>query len=194
MKNYISIGITGGIGSGKSFVCQIIESMGYPVFYSDTEAKKIIQNHPTAVQGITKLFGSKAYLNGELNSKFIAKKIFTSPELRKSMNELIHPLVRSSFEEWASHQNSNLIFNEAAILFETGSYKNFDKTILVTAPLPLKLSRICKRDKLSLEEVNDRMSSQWTDEEKLPLTDFVINNDEIEPLEEQISHIIEELI
>jgi dephospho-CoA kinase len=193
MRKYISVGITGGIGSGKSFICQIIDTMGYPVFYADNQAKKILSSNLQAVEAISELFGEKAYLNGELNRSFLAESIFNNPEQREKMNTIVHPLVRKAYEHWADSRDSSLVFNEAAILFETGSYKNFDKIILVTAPEKLRINRIQKRDEASTQEIKVRMNAQWSDEKKIPLADIIIINDEVSQLLPQIVKAIEQL-
>lgn len=194
MKKYISVGITGGIGSGKTFVCEILEAMGYPVFYSDQVAKEIISSSSEAIAQIKNLFGENAYKGDELNRAYLAELIFNDPSLREKMNAIVHPLVRQAFEEWAGHQNSKLVFNEAAILFETGSYQNFDFTILVTAPKQLRIQRVQKRDDLSKEEIEKRMSAQWSDDKKRELANFVINNDEQEMLLPQINEILTSIL
>jgi dephospho-CoA kinase len=193
MNNYISVGITGGIGSGKSYICQTLEAMGYPVFYSDEQAKDIISNNPEAIAAITEIFGDEAYLNGKLNKIYLAEKIFGDPSLREKMNAVVHPLVRQHFLVWASKTHSPIVFNEAAILFETGAYKNFDFVILVFSPEDLRLKRVMRRDGVSKEEVKARINAQWPDDKKIPLASFTINNDEKEPLLPQIVEIINQL-
>lgn len=190
MDKFITIGITGGIGSGKSYVCGIIEAMGYPVFYSDFEAKNTLVSNNELIKEIKLLFGSEAYINSNLNKSFIAKRIFQDPDLRSKMNQLVHPKVRNAFKDFCKQSNSELCFNEAAILFETGSYKNFNKNVLITAPIELKIARIKKRDQLSIDEIQNRINSQWPDDKKIPLADFVINNDEKKPLLAQIVSMI----
>lgn len=194
-KNCISmikVGITGGIGSGKSYVCRIIESMGYPVYYSDLESKVIMDNDPEIRLKLISLLGTEAYINNRLNRKFLADQLFKSDEIRKKVNAIVHPKVRAYFDDWCTSQYCDIVFNEAAILFETQSYKQFNKTILVSAPEIVKIERIIMRDQLSLEEIKQRMSKQWTDEQKTPLADFVINNDG-SPLLSQIEDIIQEI-
>jgi dephospho-CoA kinase len=188
------IGLTGGIGSGKSFIAQIIEHMGYPVYYSDARAKELTKSNPSIKTGLISLFGEEVYEGNKLNAKLIASKIFHNDELRKKVNELIHPIVRADFENWALNQNSELVFNEAAILFETGSYRNFDATILVCAPTDLKIERVMKRENCSKEEVMARMSKQWSDEDKMKLTDYSILNDNQTPILIQLEEIINNLL
>ncbi|MBU2019532.1 MAG: dephospho-CoA kinase [Bacteroidetes bacterium] len=169
------IGITGGIGSGKSIVSKILIASNYTVFNSDEEAKKIIAHNTKVQQEIVGLFGAESFLHGSYNRKFIGEKIFQSPELKEQLNEIVHPVVRNEFEKKASVLP--VIFNEAAIFFETGTYKSFDKMILVTAPKEIRIQRIMKRDHLTLPEIELRMGSQWLDEQKRALTDFELIND-----------------
>lgn len=190
----LKIGVTGGIGSGKSVVCKALEALGYAVFYSDIEAKKLMHQSATAKLGLQNILGEAVYKNGELNKAFIATTIFTNPELKKQVNDLIHPLVRSAFTSWASAQNNTLVFNEAAILFETGSYKQFDATLLVTADRETRIKRVMARDHISKEEVETRMKNQWEDEKKIPLADFVIYNDDKKLILPQLITIIETLL
>jgi len=169
--------------------------MGYPIFYSDNFAKELLISNQEVQKKITEIIGEKAYLiDGFPNKKFIADSIFENPQLLIEMNAIIHPKVREGFTEWAKNQSSPLVFNEAAILFESGSYKNFDKTILVTAPLKLRIERIKKRDAISEAEILKRMENQWDDKKKIPLADFVIENAEDKMLLPQISKIVDEIL
>lgn len=187
----LKIGITGGIGSGKSYVCGIFEKMGYPVFYSDQESKRLTLTNETIRKGLTALLGEEIYVNGELNRDFLATKIFSDDSIRKQVNEIIHPVVRAEFQEWAKQQNTPIVFNEAAILIETGAYKTLDYTVLVTADQEVRIRRTMKRDNTSRESVLARMSKQMEDEEKIKIADFVIYNDEQQPLLAQLEEIVE---
>jgi dephospho-CoA kinase len=187
------IGITGGIGSGKSFIATIIERMGYPVYYSDVRSKELTNAHPVIRQGLIDFVGENVYFGGELDKKVLASAIFSNDELRMKVNQLIHPIVRQDFEDWAKAQTSDLIFNEAAILFETGAYRNFDATILIYAPEELRLKRVLKRDIITKEEVIARMKNQMSDEEKLKMTSYSILNDGEIPVLKQLEEVIESL-
>jgi dephospho-CoA kinase len=187
------IGITGGIGSGKSFVANIIEKMGYPVYYSDVRSKELTNIHPIIRQGLIDLVGENVYFEGELDKKILASAIFLNEEMRLKVNQLIHPIVRQDFEDWAKAQTSDLIFNEAAILFETGAYRNFDATVLIYAPIELRLKRVLKRDIITKEEVLARINNQMSDEEKLKMTPYSILNDGESPLLKQIEEVIEKI-
>lgn len=187
------IGITGGIGSGKSFIANIIEKIGYPVYYSDLRSKELTNSHSIIQQGLIDLVGENVYFSGELDKKVLATAIFSNDEIRLKVNQLIHPIVRQDFEDWTKAQTSDLIFNEAAILFETGAYRNFDATILVYAPEELRLKRVLKRDIITKEEVLARVNYQMSDEEKLKMTPYSVLNDGKSPILIQIETILEEI-
>lgn len=192
--SFLKIGVTGGIGSGKTYICNIIQGLGYPVFFSDIEAKFIMQTDPEVVDNIKKLFGENTYSYGELNRAHIAERAFQNPSLLAELNNIVHPAVRRKFQEFAENQcDKKLVFNEAAILFETGAYKNFDFNILVSAPKALKIERIMARDSISNEDVMIRMKNQWEDEQKIPLADFIIYNDEKSDSEAQVKRILKEI-
>ena len=135
------IGIAGGIGSGKSIVAKILETMNYPVYYSDERSKELVDTDLEVKEQFIKLIGTEVYQNGKLNRPFLAKQLFSNDDLRFKINEIIHPKVRNAFNLWSEKQTTSLVFNEAAILFETGGYKSLDCTILVTAPIELKIQR-----------------------------------------------------
>lgn len=187
------IGITGGIGSGKSYVSDIIKSMGFPVYHSDENAKSLMESNPLIKEGVLLLFGDSIYEKGELNKKKLAELIFESPELREKVNAIVHPIVRSDFAQWASNQSQGIVFNEAAILFETGAHTNFDATILVIAPEAIRIDRVMKRDNCTWEEVLVRMAAQWSDEQKSSLANFQINNDSVSPLLIQVEKVLEKI-
>ena len=188
------IGITGGIGAGKSLVAEIIKAMGYPVYNSDERAKELTESNPKIKEGLIHLFGEEIYQNDTLNKFALAQAIFSDDSQREKVNALIHPIVREDFNLWALVQNNSLVFNESAILFETGSYKNFDAIILVFAPIELRIQRIMKRDNCSENEVLKRMNSQFSDEEKYQLTEFRVLNDGQTPLLAQVEKIILNLL
>ena len=185
------IAITGGIGSGKSTVCKVFEQLGFPVFYSDVEAKNILTENNLVKSQIIELLGEEAYQNNELNRSYISGKIFNNFSLKEKMNSIVHPAVRLAFENWATTQKSRIVFNEAAILFEMGAYKNFDSTILVTSPASLKIKRIIARDNCTEQEARLRIQNQWADDKKIKLADYILNNNEKEPLLQQILDLAE---
>lgn len=191
----LKVGITGGIGSGKTVVCRILESMGYPVFYADLEAKTIMSSHHDVRRFLIERVGEEAYVNGELNRAFLAKRFFSDPELLAEVNKLVHPLVRKSFVDFAkNNETSKLVFNEAAILFETGAFKQFDAIVLVTANEQTRIRRVIHRDGIGESEVIKRMSSQWSDEDKRALTEFEIDNNEDSHLLAQVEQVVVRLL
>lgn len=174
----IKVGITGGIGSGKSTVCKIFELLNIPVFDADTVAKQILNSNFKIKTGLIHIFGEGIYLDDEtIDRKKLAKIIFNDDIQLEKMNRLVHPAVREEFNTWVKKQNSEYIIHEAAILFESDFYKMMDYTILITAPKKQKIERVIKRDGIPKDLVLERMSRQWTDEEKRKLTRFEIKND-----------------
>ena len=188
----LRIGLSGGIGSGKSTVAGILAKMGYPVFYSDQEAKRLYDENPLLQKQLVALFGPAIYRDGQINKAFLAQQLFSNAELKAQVTALVHPLVRKAFEVWAQQQASDLVFNEAAILFETGAYKDFDATVLVMAPIETRIERVQKRDLISREAVLQRIANQWPDSKKMNLTTFIITNDG-QPLLQQIEDVISKL-
>ena len=188
----LQIGLSGGIGSGKSTIAMVLEKMGYPVFYSDQVAKRLYDEHPMLQKQLVDLLGPEVYRDGQLNKQFLSEQLFSNAELKAQVSALVHPIVRSTFENWAQQQTSDLVFNEAAILFETGAYLQFAATILVMAPLETRIERVQKRDSISREEVLKRIANQWTDSQKMALTPYHIVNDG-RPLLIQLEQLIAEL-
>lgn len=176
----LKIGITGGIGSGKTTVCRIFEVLGIPVFYADKEAKSLMNTDEILVEGVKETFGQESYsAKGELNRKYLADIVFADDEELKKLNELVHPAVFRAFDAWIKkQQKAPYVIKEAALLFESGSYKVCDYSILVTSPLELKIQRVMQRDAVSREMVLARMSKQLSEEQKQPMADFILKNDE----------------
>lgn len=187
------IGLTGGIGSGKTSIAQIIAAMSYPVYHSDQRAKFLSDENPAIRNGLFDLFGDEAYIDGTLNRVFVSERIFSKPDLRLKVNEIIHPIVRKDFDDWAAEQTSSLIFNEAAILFETGAYQQFDAVLLVCAPEAVRIQRVMLRDHCSKASVEERIQSQWTDAQKRSLTKYCVENDGRQPILIQLEKILKEL-
>jgi dephospho-CoA kinase len=176
----LSVGISGGIGSGKTLVCTIFQILGVSIYNSDLKAKKIMETNQQVKKEIIKLLGEESYLNNlTLNRKYIAKKVFNQKELLFKLNDIVHPAVRQDAEIWSENlpKDSGYYLRESAILFETGIYKQLNLNILVIAPEKLRMQRIKNRDGLSDEDITLRIKNQWDDEQKLKLTDFVIIND-----------------
>lgn len=175
------VGITGGIGSGKTTVCQVFEVLGIPVFYADVEAKDIMIKDALLIDGIKTTFGQESYFSdGQLNNKHIASIVFNNEAELSKLNALVHPAVFRAFDTWEEtiSKNAPYTLKEAALLFESGSYKMCDTTILVTAPLEIKLQRVMQRDHVSAEQVKARMNKQLSDEEKIKMSNHFVINDE----------------
>jgi len=189
----LKIGITGGIGSGKSTVCQLFRLHGIPVFDADTEAKKLNDTSPTIRKKLTQLFGNDLYENNRLNRQKLASLIFTNTENLRKVNAIIHPEVATHFKKWASEQkNAPFVIIETAILFEAKFNKLVDKTITVYASEKTRIERIAKRDSVSVAQIKARMHSQLSEEEKIRLANFVVINDNRESLVAQVEAIVSE--
>lgn len=190
----IKIGVTGGIGSGKTTICKIIESLGYPVYYADDRAKWIMNNDSICREKITAEFGGKSYHNNLLNREYLAKTIFSDSEKVNALNSIVHPLVALDFEKWVNNQSSKIIFKEAALMFETNSWKSLDKIILVSAPLDDRIERVLKRDThRDRNQILDIISKQMPEEEKLKKADFIIENTDFEKIKDQILNVLLQL-
>lgn len=189
----IIVGITGGIGSGKSTVARILEHMGFPVFYSDKEAATLMDVDPEIREFLRRLTGEEMHINQRLDRKKLAARLFTNKEWLDQVNAFVHPLVRKKFEEWASKQHAKVLFNEAAILIETGSHDRFDQLVLVTAPAETRIERAMLRDQSTRDEVLNRMANQWSDERKIPFADVIIRNDG-SPILCQIERLVDYLL
>lgn len=193
----IKIGITGGIGSGKSTVCKVFETFGIPIFYADTVAKEIMVSDPILIAGIKNAFGTKSYNSeGKLNNQHIAGIVFNNSTELAKLNKLVHPAVFRAFDEWLAGvpEYTRYIIKEAALLFESGSYKMCDKSILVTAPLEVKLQRVMERDGTSEAQVQARIDKQMSDEEKVKMADFLIKNDESQSVILQVMELHHQIL
>jgi dephospho-CoA kinase len=176
----LKVGVTGGIGSGKTTVCKVFELLGIPVFYADDVAKSIMHTDQVLKTAILNTFGERAYTKeGTLNRSYISSLVFNSkPELEK-LNSLVHPAVFRAFDNWLLQQkDAPYVIKEAALLFESDSYKMCDESILVIAPTETKISRVKLRDGISDEDVKLRMIRQFSDEVKIKFADHILNNDE----------------
>lgn len=176
----LQVGITGGIGSGKSIVCKIFQILGVPVYDADTRAKWLSGNHPVIKQQITDYFGEEAFLNDNLNRQFLAKEVFGNTEKLEKLNSFIHPRVADDYKNWVeAHKSHSYVLKEAALLFESGSYKQLHKIICVSAPEELRIKRVLTRDpQRSTEEIRNIISKQLPEDEKREKSDFLIKNDE----------------
>ena len=187
------IGLTGGIGSGKSTVAQMFADLGVPVYITDDEAKKIT-NTSSTLKIIEAQFGVSVIEKGKLNRVAMAKIVFGDSEKLKQLNQIIHPLVADHFEKWLlENSKARFVIKETAILFETNNHLTCDFVITVTAPEAVRIARVKQRDKSSEDEIRDRMNHQWTDEQRLALSDFVIVNLDLESTTVQVKRIFKQL-
>lgn len=172
------VGLTGGIGSGKTLICSIFEKLQVPVYYADTEAKRLMNSDPGLKKQILELFGEQAYMEGQLNRKYLAELLFGDAVLLAKTNALVHPVVREDFKSW-SHRQKDVpyVMEEAAILFESDAYKELDRTVLVYAPEELRIRRVMERDGCDRESVLKRMKHQLSEEKKKELADHILIND-----------------
>jgi len=187
------IGITGGIGSGKTIVARVFESLGIPVYNSDVRSKSLLNTNEKLKQQLINQFGPKIYSGSGIDRTYFASLIFNDKNLLALSNKGIHPFVKQDFEAWVRKQTSPYVIKESAILFETGIYKQLDKTILVTAPEALRIARVMTREKIVRKVVQERIDNQWKDARKAALADFVIKNDEQQLVLPQVLKIHSEL-
>ena len=183
----LKVGITGGIGSGKTTVCRIFATLGWPVFEADMEARKLMDTHYAIQKKLKAWFGTDIYLpSRDLNRKKLAEIIFNDENWLKKVNELVHPLVRQRFTDWCASQHATHIIHEAAILFESGFYTMMDKTVLVVASEEDRIKRIARRDGIITEDIKQRMANQWKDEQKIPLADYILYNNDTDLIIPQV--------
>ncbi len=192
----LKVGITGGIGSGKTTVCKVFQLLGIPVYYADEEAKRLLEINDDVKTSIVKTFGNEVIDNkGLIDRKKLASLVFNNKENLEKLNNIVHPAVANHFENWLKeNQSSKYILKEAAILFESNAYKMVDKVITVIAPLELKIHRAMLRDKTDRTTIEQRIKNQISDEEKIKKSQFVIKNDELQLLIPQIIDIHQQLI
>lgn len=180
------VGLTGGIGSGKSTVAQIFRDLGVPVYDSDKEAKSLMVNSPELKSAIIDLLGDNAYTGKTLNRSYIAELVFKDVGLLQKLNKIVHPAVRQHFLKWANEQSAPYVIQETALIFENGVQDNYSATILVTAPLEMRLKRVMERDGVGKQVVLDRMKNQMDDNQKIDLAQFCIENIDLEATKEKV--------
>jgi dephospho-CoA kinase len=188
------VGLTGGIGSGKSTVAKMFMDLGVPVYLADDEAKKLLSGDPSVRKSVEKLLGEKAYIGDKPDRAYIASQVFDNSKKLESLNKIIHPAVKKHFKNWYTLQVAPYVIKEAAILFESGSNDDCDAVITVTAPPEIRIERVILRDHTTEEAVKARMKHQWSDEEKLKLSDFVITNTSLKKTQDQVRKIHGQLL
>jgi dephospho-CoA kinase len=191
----IKVGLTGGIGSGKSTVAKILLKLGFPVYNSDKRAKWLMNNDSILKNNISSIFGENSYINGVLNTNFISNIVFSDPDKIIQLNSLVHPSVSKDFDKWLKLNIShNIIFKEAAILIESGAYLKMNKIILVESRNDLKIERILKRDSTDFDSVKKRMDSQSSDSKNKNYVDYIIeNNETLESLNTKVNLVIQQI-
>ena len=193
----LKIGLTGNIGSGKTTVSKLFKLLGIPVFYADEAARTLMTADAELIAGVKQAFGDDSYLaDGTLNRKYIANIVFNNPDQLTKLNALAHPAVFRAFDKWAAATPADVpyVIKEAAILFESSSYKFCDKNIIVTAPLDMRIQRVTQRDNITREEVLNREARQFTEEKKIQLADYMIKNDGSELVIPQVLKLHQEFI
>lgn len=190
----IIVGLTGGIGSGKSTVAELFRVYGIPVYDSDSRSKQLCQTDPELVSGLKRLFGEAVYLpDGSLNRPFMAKALFEDKALLQASNNLIHPAVGRDFTAWAARQDAPVVVQETAILFEAGLEERYDTIVCVTAPERLRLYRACRRSGLPEAGILARMRNQLPEEERIRRSDHVLVNDEVSALIPQVEDLMKKI-
>jgi dephospho-CoA kinase len=187
------VGLTGGIGSGKSTVACLLVALGYPVYNSDDRARYLQENDSTLIAQTVELLGADVLENGRINRAKVAALVFTNSSLLQQLNAIVHPRVAKDFATWRSQQNAQILFKESAILVETGIYKQCEALVVVTAPEALRIARVVERDGVTEEQVRQRISKQMAESEKVKLADFVIGNNDRHLIIPQVLKMIEAL-
>ncbi|WP_277125220.1 dephospho-CoA kinase [Capnocytophaga gingivalis] len=176
-----TVGLTGGIGSGKTTIANLFAlHFSIPIYIADTKAKELVANNKQLQQEIVTLLGEEAFVEGRYNTAFVAQEVFSNKDKLDKLNAIIHPYVQQDFLQWKQSQQAPYVIKEAAILFESGSYRDCDFIIMVTAPLEERIKRVMLRDKIDRETVEKRIKNQWNDEKKIELSTFVIENRDID--------------
>lgn len=190
----LKVGLTGGIGSGKSTVAHIFETLGIPVYYADDAAKKLMNEDEGLKQQVEQLFGDASYINGQLNRAFVSAQVFNNPEKLATLNSIVHPATIADAEKWMQHQSAPYAIKEAALIFESGAQENLDNVIGVFAPKAIRIKRVMDRDGITREEVLARMNKQINETIKMRLCSYVITNNEQELLIPQVLAVHQALL
>ena len=189
----LKVGLTGGIGSGKTTVSEIFHSLGIPVYNSDKRAKYLMENDSSLRVAIIQYFGEESYRSEGLNRLYLSEQVFSDKSKLQKLNSIVHPVVGNDFALWCKNQSAPFVLKEAAILIESGAYKGLDKIIVVTASENVRMERVMERDGVKASEVRDRINNQMTDSERLQYADFIIDNDGIQMLISQVKEVFNKL-
>lgn len=188
------VGLTGGIGSGKSTIAELFKELGVPVYDSDTEAKLLMNTSKSIRKAIIALLGKKAFKDDILNRSYISNKVFKDNELLERLNKIVHPEVKKHFENWILDQDVPYVIQETALIFENKNQDNYDKIILVTAPVEIRIVRVIERDSVTENSILARINNQLTDVEKIDKADFIVENIDLKKTTESIKHIHDQLL
>lgn len=188
------VGLTGGIGSGKTTIGKYFAAFGIPIYIADDEAKALMNRSKVIKRKLIKLFGKSAYKDDKLNRPYLASKIFSDEQLLAEMNAIVHPKVASHFKRWLKKQKAPYVLKEAAIIFENNLEDQYDYIITVVADEKLRIKRVMNRDEMSLEKIKAIIKNQWSDKEKIERSDFVIVNDDLEKAKQQANKIHKKII
>ncbi len=188
------VGLTGGIGSGKTTIAKMFHELGISIYIADIEAKKLMHTSDAIKKELIAAFGEETYVNGELNRSYLSSIVFNQPKELLKINAIVHPRVGQHFKDWyEARSDEKYVIKEAAILFENDSYKQCDKIITVVAPIEERFRRILLRDTTTREAVQDRMNNQWSDEKKIALSDYIIYNEDLAKARDQVIKIHQEI-
>lgn len=188
------VGLTGGIGSGKTTIAKMFHELGVSIYIADIEAKKLMHTSEIIKKELIETFGEETYIDGELNRSYLSNIVFKNPEELQKINAIVHPRVGEHFENWyAERRDENYVIKEVAILFENGSYKFCDKIITVVAPIEERFRRLLNRDHTTREAIQNRMNNQWSDEKKIALSDYIIHNENLAEAKKQVAQIHQEI-
>ena len=194
-NSMVKVGLTGGIGSGKTTVSNFLLEYGIPVYNSDSQGKKLMNTNLELINDIVNIFGESVYNNGVLNTNLLSSIVFSDPEKIKQLNNLVHPKVAEDFNQWVGKNNNQpILIKEAAILIESGAYLNMDKIILVISKKSNRINRVSKRDNSDFESIEKRINFQLTDDEKIQYADYIIeNNSSLDDLKHEVLRVINEI-
>ena len=194
-NSVVKVGLTGGIGSGKTTVSNFLLEYGIPVYNSDSQGKKLMNTNLELINNIVNIFGESVYNNGILNTNLLSSIVFSDPEKIKQLNNLVHPKVAEDFDQWVGKNNNQpILVKEAAILIESGAYLDMDKIILVISKKSNRINRVSKRDNSDLESIEKRINFQLTDDEKIKYADYIIeNNSSLDDLKNEVLRVINEI-
>lgn len=188
------VGLTGGIGSGKTTVAKFFKELGVPVYNSDKEARKLMKTSKKIKKGIIELLGENAYKGKKLNKTYISDKIFNNENLLQKLNSIVHPAVRKHFLKWKKKQDARYVIQETALIFENKSEDFYDKIILVVAPRSQRIQRVAERDSISTQQIENRLKNQLEDEQKIPLAHYVIDNTDLLKTKKKVEEVNKALL